>query len=297
MYICTLRSCGGVSVPVLRDLRGGGGDQPAQEHGGFHSAVADAGLRGRVHRLFRPAVHVHLARHADRRRVCAVVGHRYGRHRFHRGAVPRLPDHGGEDRRRRADRHRRPHAEHGRRTLTAPPERRPRDPAGRRQAIIDAAGRVIARRGLAGLTHRRVAAEADVPVGSTTYYFSDLGALREAALAHAATSTTDYLERWRREIDEAGDLPATLARLITAYLAESDRHRTLNELYTAATHQPELLGLARLWPEGMVELLEPRIGRRAADAVTVFFDGAMLHSLITGTPLSIDALTDAITRL
>jgi TetR/AcrR family transcriptional regulator, regulator of biofilm formation and stress response len=181
--------------------------------------------------------------------------------------------------------------------LSAPPERRPRDPAGRRQAIIDAAGRVIARQGLGGLTHRRVAAEADVPVGSTTYYFSDLGALRDAALAHAATSTTDYLERWRQEIDEDGDLPATLSRLITGYLAEPDRHRTLNELYTAATHQPELLGLARLWPEGMVEVLEPRIGRRAADAVTVFFDGAMLHSLITGTPLSTDALTDAITRL
>lgn len=136
-----------------------------------------------------------------------------------------------------------------------------------------------------------------MPVGSTTYYFSDLDALREAALTHAATATTDLLEQWHQELDTNADLPATITRLMADYLADPDRHRTLNELYTAATHQPELQRLARLWPEGLVDLLEPRIGRQAADAVTVFFDGAMLHSLVTGTPLNTDALTDTITRL
>jgi TetR/AcrR family transcriptional regulator, regulator of biofilm formation and stress response len=177
------------------------------------------------------------------------------------------------------------------------PDRRPRDPAGRRQAIVEAAGRLIARDGLGELTHRRVAAEANVPVGSTTYYFSDLDELRGAALADAATTTAGYLERWRRVLDENADLPATLARLATEYLADPERHRTLNELYTAATHRPELRRLARLWPEGLVDVLEPRIGRQAADAVVVFLDGATLHALITGNPLSSDALADAIAKL
>jgi DNA-binding transcriptional regulator YbjK len=177
------------------------------------------------------------------------------------------------------------------------PERRPRDPAGRRQAIVAAAARVIARGGIGQLTHRRVAAEADVPVGSTTYYFSDLAALREAALAHAATTSADYLEQWGRHLDESIDLPASLGRLTAEYLVDAERHRTLNELYLAAGHRAELQPLARLWPEGLVTLLEPRIGRRAADAVTVFIDGAMLHGLVTGTPMGIDALTDGIARL
>lgn len=181
--------------------------------------------------------------------------------------------------------------------MTAESHRRPRDPVGRRQAIIEAAGRVIARHGLGELTHRRIAAEADVPVGSTTYYFSDLGVLREAALAHAATSAADWLELWRRDLDRATDLPVTLARLTAEYLTDPDRHRTLSELYVAASHRPELQSLARLWPEGLVALLEPRIGRRAAEAVTVFLDGATVHSLITGTPLSVEALTDAVARL
>lgn len=114
--------------------------------------------------------------------------------------------------------------------MTAGSDRRPRDPAGRRQAIVEAAERVIARQGLGGLSHRRVAAEANVPVGSTTYYFNDLDALREAALAHAANASADLLAQWRSDLDKDRDLAATLARLTTVYLADQDRYRTLNEL-------------------------------------------------------------------
>lgn len=156
---------------------------------------------------------------------------------------------------------------------------------------------MIARQGLGALTHRRVAAEAKVPVGSTTYYFSDLGALREAALGYAATKSAEDLHQWRRQLDENADLPATLARLAAHYLNDQDRHRTLNELYLAAAHRPELQPLAQLWPDGLIALLEPRIGRRAAAAVAVFLDGAALHALITGEAPSVDALTDAISRL
>jgi len=38
----------------------------------------------------------------------------------------------------------------------------------RRQRIIDAAIAVVGERGIAGLSHRSVAAAADVPLGSTT---------------------------------------------------------------------------------------------------------------------------------
>ena len=119
-----------------------------------------------------------------------------------------------------------------------------------------------ARQGLGQLTHRRVAAEADVPVGSTTYYFSDLAALREAALAHAATTSADHLEQWRRELDEEPRLARRLARLTASIWPTPSRHRTLNELYLAAGHRAELQPLARLWPEGLVAFLEPRIGDR-----------------------------------
>ncbi|WP_032796765.1 TetR/AcrR family transcriptional regulator, partial [Streptomyces sp. HCCB10043] len=52
----------------------------------------------------------------------------------------------------------------------------------RRTRIIDAALTVIAADGMAGLSHRTVAAEADVPLGSTTYHFASLDELLVAAL-------------------------------------------------------------------------------------------------------------------
>jgi DNA-binding transcriptional regulator YbjK len=181
--------------------------------------------------------------------------------------------------------------------LTAPTRRRPRDPVGRRQTIIDAATRVIAEAGLAGLTHRRVAEVAGVPVGSTTYYFKDLDELREAALADAARLSIEGLHEWADVLAETTDLPSTLARLTGDYLTDDDRYRACNELYTAASHRPELRPHARLWLDGLIAILEPRTSPNAAQAAAIFIDGALLHALITGEPLSADVLTDALGKL
>lgn len=181
--------------------------------------------------------------------------------------------------------------------MTAPTKRRPRDPAGRRQTIIDAATRVIAEAGLAGLTHRRVAEVAGVPVGSTTYYFKDLDELREAALADAARDFIEGLDQWAEELSDTTDVPGTLARLTVECVLDQDRYRAVNELYAAASHRPELRPHARLWLDGVIAILEPRIGRSAAQSAAIFIDGALLHALITDEPLSTDVLADALGKL
>ena len=175
--------------------------------------------------------------------------------------------------------------------------RRRRDPEGRRQAIIDAATRVIADVGVAGLTHRRVAEVADVPVGSTTYYFKDLDELRETALAHAAHTSIEDLHEWARTLADTTELSGALARLTGEYLADHDRYRAWNELYTAASHRPELRHLARLWSDGLIAILEPYTTRSIAESVSVFVDGALLHALTTGQPLHTSALTEAFAKL
>jgi TetR/AcrR family transcriptional regulator, regulator of biofilm formation and stress response len=50
-----------------------------------------------------------------------------------------------------------------------PRKRSANDPE-RQQRIAEAAIQVVADRGVEGLTHRAVAAGAEVPLGSTTYY-------------------------------------------------------------------------------------------------------------------------------
>src|SRR6478736_9694290 len=64
----------------------------------------------------------------------------------------------------------------------------------RRDLLIDTALGVIAEHGVAGTTHRRVAAAAGVPLGSTTYYFADLGDLLGAAFARFADQISERFE-------------------------------------------------------------------------------------------------------
>ncbi len=73
----------------------------------------------------------------------------------------------------------------GRRTRRA-------DGHARRQAILEAALRIIVRDGIRAVRHRAVAAEAQVPLAATTYYFKDLGDLISDALTlHAERSLAD----------------------------------------------------------------------------------------------------------
>jgi DNA-binding transcriptional regulator YbjK len=52
-----------------------------------------------------------------------------------------------------------------------------------------------------------------------------------------------------------------------------------------------------LWLDGLIAIIEPRTGRNAAQTAAIFIDGALLHALITGEPLSVDVLIDALGRL
>src|SRR2546430_15502886 len=63
--------------------------------------------------------------------------------------------------------------------------------AGRREQILEAALRGIGRSGREAVTHRAVAEEAGVRLGSTTYYFDSRDDLLGQALEHVARSEAD----------------------------------------------------------------------------------------------------------
>src|SRR4051812_47861783 len=62
---------------------------------------------------------------------------------------------------------------------------------GRREQILDATLRVIGRSGRQAVTHRAVAEEAGVPLGSTTYYFDSRDDLLQQALEHVSASEVE----------------------------------------------------------------------------------------------------------
>lgn len=154
---------------------------------------------------------------------------------------------------------------------------------GRRQRIIDAALRVVGERGLGGLSHRTVAAEADVPLGSTTYHFATLDELMVAALRQANEGFGELLAA-RRELWEPGsELAAGLAELLGDWLRVDRRRAELEyELYLAALRKPALRVVAAEWASLAEELLGRRTDAVTARALVALMDGICLQVLLTG---------------
>ena len=156
----------------------------------------------------------------------------------------------------------------------------------RRQRIIDAAIAVVGERGVGALSHRAVAAEADVPLGSTTYHFATLDDLLAAALRQVNAEWLAGLERWERDADPGLPLADELARLVEELLAGDRTGLELEyELYLAALRREAVRPIAVACLDEMAGLL----ARRTADvgtarALVALLDGLMLRLLLTGRP-------------
>ncbi|MFE2074033.1 TetR/AcrR family transcriptional regulator [Streptomyces misionensis] len=169
---------------------------------------------------------------------------------------------------------------------------------GRRQRIIDAAIRVAARDGLAGLSHRTVAAEADVPLGSTTYHFATLDELLVAALCQAN-------EGFARVLDDSGvaaapgtDLAAGLARVLGRWLGGDRPGAELEyELYLAALRRPALRPVAARWTEETVARLSTRVDPVTARTLVALMDGICLQVLLTGGSYDEEYAREALGRV
>lgn len=165
---------------------------------------------------------------------------------------------------------------------------------GRRQRIIDAAIRVVGAKGLAGLSHRSVAAEADVPLGSTTYHFRTLDELMVAALRQANEGFAKVIAARGGLDDPRTDLAAELAGWMGEWLSGD---RTGVELYLAALRRPALRPVAAEWAEELALLLARRTDPVTARALVAVMDGICLQVLLTGTPYDEDWAREILRRV
>ncbi|MEV7318697.1 TetR family transcriptional regulator [Streptomyces sp. NPDC093970] len=156
---------------------------------------------------------------------------------------------------------------------------------GRRQRIIEAAIRVVGEKGLAGLSHRSVAAAADVPLGSTTYHFKTLDELMVATLRQANEGFAKVLAAHGELDDATADLATVLARVLGDWLSGDRTSVELEyELYLAALRRPALRAVAAEWADDLAERLARRTDPVTARALIALTDGICLQVLLTGTP-------------
>jgi DNA-binding transcriptional regulator YbjK len=179
-----------------------------------------------------------------------------------------------------------------------PPRRRRHDPD-RRERLVDAAVHVLADRGIAGLSHRAVAARADVPLGSTTYHFASRDDLLLAALRRISEQWLATVERWEAGIDPAAPLPAEITRLVQETLSgDRARARLEYELYLAALRHPALRPLAAECLDAFTDILRRRTGDDAtASALVALVDGLTLQLLLTDRPATEAEIRPLVERL
>lgn len=174
----------------------------------------------------------------------------------------------------------------------------------RRARIIDAAIRIVELKGIAALSHRSVAAEAGVPLGSTTYHFAGLDDLLVAALEQVCSGPRSAMKDWAEALAGSGSaggrpLADVLTRLLEEY-ADGDRGRIRleYELYLAALRRPALQPVAAAWLDTMVDVIGRHTAQEATARVLVaLIDGLLLQLLLTDRPFDRASVRAALARV
>jgi DNA-binding transcriptional regulator YbjK len=172
-----------------------------------------------------------------------------------------------------------------------------RDPEARRQQIVTAAVRAIVEVGIGNVTHRRIAALAGVPLGSTTYYFPTLDDLVATALREVTEYARAGLEAWADELTVSRDLPATFVDLAKRYLDDRGQALLEYELLLAAARTPELRPVAQLWIDGLRGICARFAGPQRGFALAALIDGHLLQAIATEQPLDVDGLSAGVEAL
>jgi len=121
---------------------------------------------------------------------------------------------------------------------------------GRREQILEATLRVIGRSGREAVTHRAVAEEAGVPLGSTTYYFDSRDDLLGQALEHVARKETDRHTQLGHELRKARSsrqLADMLLDQLVFEIDDRDAYVAEYELWLEASRRPDLREAATTW--------------------------------------------------
>ncbi|WP_149826629.1 TetR/AcrR family transcriptional regulator [Streptomyces tailanensis] len=170
-----------------------------------------------------------------------------------------------------------------------------------REALLNAAVRVVARGGLRKLTYRAVAQEAGVTHGLVVHHFGSRDALIEETLAHTIRTSlnTSALEPGTGKV---ADFSSRLSEMVTA---DPDTQAFQYELLLESRRRPELLPQIRALYDEYFDATQRELSRMLpADAdraltrlVFAALDGLVLHQLVLGEPDVTDAALEELRAL
>lgn len=179
--------------------------------------------------------------------------------------------------------------------LPAAPRRHDPD---RRARLIRVTLDVIAAHGVAGTTHRRIAAAADVPLGSLTYHFAGLDDL----LTEAFTLLSDTVSgRFEARLATAANRAEAYEAVVDLVVEEdwaTPRTMLLSyELYAYAARVPALAAVMRDWMGKSRAALERHFSPEEARALDAMIEGLTIHRSVDPRPAGRDEVRAIVERL
>lgn len=168
----------------------------------------------------------------------------------------------------------------------------------RRERIISACLEVIAESGVAGASHRRIAAAAGVPLGSMTYHFAGIDELLHEAFTRFATLVSS---RFEERMAAASDPASARAAVVAIILEDVARGRSelvlSHELYTLAAREPAYRALTTAWMRRSRAALERHFDPETARLLDAMIEGVSIHRALDDEPRGIAEVEDAVDRI
>ena len=167
----------------------------------------------------------------------------------------------------------------------------------RHDRIVEAALGVIAEHGVAGTTHRLIAAAADVPLGSLTYHFTGLDdLLAQAFTRHAERMAADYEARFAG-VRSTEDVVDAVTALVHADADADDRDWAVAyELYLAALRDPALRTVTESWMRRSRSVLERFVDPTTARGLDALIEGLVMHKVLSTAPVSREHTREIVAR-
>uniref|UniRef100_A0AAU2VNS6 TetR family transcriptional regulator n=1 Tax=Streptomyces sp. NBC_00008 TaxID=2903610 RepID=A0AAU2VNS6_9ACTN len=168
----------------------------------------------------------------------------------------------------------------------------------RRERIITAALDLIAEEGVAGTSHRKVAARAGVPLGSMTYHFGGMDELLREAFIRFSSSIVAVFEERLGAAETPDEAREAVAGLVHHLSSGNQRELVLtHELYTLAARKPAYRELTREWMRRSRRALEWHFDPATARQLDALIEGLSIHRALETEPHDRALTVEAIARI
>lgn len=169
----------------------------------------------------------------------------------------------------------------------------------RRDRLIDVTLDLIAEVGVAGISHRKIAARADVPLGSMTYHFDGIEEVLHEAFTRFAERIAASFEA---RLSAATDADEALDAVVDLVHELSDpgnvRDQVVSyELYTLAARDPQYRAITTAWMRRSRQELERHFDPRVTRQIDALIEGLALHRALDDHPFDRSLTEDAVRKI